>query len=51
MTAESQQGVERLLKNMHHEFSRNMLLMGFKNIKEPRNSHKVLGNFKKTSQT
>ena len=34
LAAESQQGVERLLKNMHDEFSRNMLLMGCKNIKD-----------------
>ena len=34
LAAESQQGVERLLKNMHDEFSKNMLLMGCKNIKD-----------------
>ena len=34
LAAVSQQGVEQLLKNMHDEFSRNMLLMGCKNIKD-----------------
>ena len=34
LAAESQQGVERLLKNMHDEFIRNMLLIGCKNIKD-----------------
>tara|TARA_Y100001970_G_C14226625_1_gene856085 strand:+ start:1235 stop:2386 length:1152 start_codon:yes stop_codon:yes gene_type:complete len=34
LAAGGQQGVEQLLKNMHDEISRNMLLMGCKNIKD-----------------
>ena len=34
LAAGRQQGVEQLFKNMHDEFSRNMLLMGCKNIKD-----------------
>ena len=34
LAAGSQRTVEQLLKNMHDEFSRNMLLMGCKNIKD-----------------
>ena len=33
LAAGSQQGVEQLLKNMHDEFSRNMLLVGCKKYK------------------
>ena len=32
--AGGQQGVERLLQNMHDEIRRNMILMGCKNVKE-----------------
>jgi L-lactate dehydrogenase (cytochrome) len=34
LAAGGQQGVERLLKNMHDEINRNMVLMGCKNLKE-----------------
>ena len=34
LAAGSQQDVEQLLKNMHDEFIRNMLLIGCKNIKD-----------------
>ena len=34
LAAGNQQDVEQLLKNMHDEFRRNMLLMGCKNIKD-----------------
>ena len=38
LAAGGQQGVEHLLKNMHDEISRNMVLMGCKNLKELDNS-------------
>ena len=38
LAAGGQQGVEHLLKNMHDEIDRNMVLMGCKNIKELDNS-------------
>ena len=36
--AGGQQGVERVLQNMHDEIRRNMILMGCKNIKDLDNS-------------
>ena len=36
--AGGQQGVERVLQNMHDEIRRNMILMGCKRIKELDNS-------------
>jgi L-lactate dehydrogenase (cytochrome) len=36
--AGGQQGVERVLKNMHAEIRRNMILMGCKSIKDLDNS-------------
>ena len=38
LAAGGQQGVEHLLQNMHDEISRNMVLMGCKNLKELDNS-------------
>ena len=38
LAAGGQQGVEKLLKNMHDEINRNMVLMGCKNLKELNNS-------------
>ena len=38
LAAGGQQGVEHLLKNMHDEINRNMVLMGCKNLKELNNS-------------
>ena len=41
LAAGGQQGVEHLLQNMHDEISRNMVLMGCKNLKEL-NSSKII---------
>ena len=41
LAAGGQQGVEHLLKNMHDEINRNMVLMGCKNLKEL-NSSKLI---------
>ena len=41
LAAGGQQGVEHLLKNMHDELNRNMILMGCKNLKEL-NSSKLI---------
>ena len=41
LAAGGQQGVERLLQNMHDEINRNMVLMGCKNLKEL-NSSKLI---------
>jgi L-lactate dehydrogenase (cytochrome) len=41
LAAGGQQGVEHLLKNMHEEINRNMVLMGCKNLKEL-NSSKLI---------
>lgn len=38
LAAGGQQGVECLLKNMHDEINRNMVLMGCKSLKELNNS-------------
>ena len=41
LSAGGQQGIEHLLKNMHDEIYRNMVLMGCKNLKEL-NSSKLI---------
>ena len=38
LSAGGQEGVEKLLQNMHDEINRNMILMGCKNMKELNNS-------------
>jgi len=44
LAAGGQQGVEQLLKNMHDEINRNMLLMGCKNIKDLNKSKIIYRN-------
>ena len=44
LAAGGQQGVEQLLKNMHDEINRNMLLMGCKNIKDLNESKIIYRN-------
>tara|TARA_B100000963_G_scaffold7490_2_gene5910 strand:+ start:76 stop:1239 length:1164 start_codon:yes stop_codon:yes gene_type:complete len=44
LAAGGQQGVERLLKNMHDEINRNMVLMGCKSLKELNSSKLIYRN-------
>ena len=44
LAAGGQQGVEHLLKNMHDEINRNMVLMGCKNLKELNSSKLIYRN-------
>ena len=44
LAAGGQQGVEHLLKNMHDELNRNMILMGCKNLKELNSSKLIYRN-------
>ena len=45
LAAGGQEGVEKLLENMHNEIERNMVLMGCKNLKEL-NSSKLIYRIK-----